>query len=193
MNILNSVPQYYVLIHIRRKIVYHNLLKFCFLHRLLFLTQTNLTKFFLTYCLQLINEIVIFHGVWHPPSHSKNVFPPYQSLPTWCHPSSSPYFSKKIFPYMTCPHGTIWNIPHIHYISFQLMDMFSMSQSCLSHFLILCSTRLHFVTFWLQLLQNHKESFELNITHINIIVHLFLKTVILYNKTESYTWSEVTF
>ena len=73
------------------------------------------------------------------------------------------------------------------------MDMFSMSQSCLSHFLILCSTRLHIVTFCLQLLQNNKESFELNITHINIIVHLFLKTVILYNKRESCTWSEVTF
>ena len=107
--------------------------------------------------------------------------------------SSSPHFSKKIFPHMTRPHRTIWNIPHIHYISFQLMDMFSMSQSCLSHFLILCSTRLHIVTFCLQLLQNNKESFELNITHINIIVHLFLKTVILYNKRESCTWSEVTF
>ena len=41
MNILNSVPQYYVLIHIRRKIVYHNLLKFCFLHKQTFVSYTN--------------------------------------------------------------------------------------------------------------------------------------------------------
>ena len=133
MNILNSVPQYYVLIHIRRKIVHHNLLKFCFLHRLLFLNQTNLTKFFLTYCLQLINEIVIFHGVWHPPSHSKNVFPPYQSLPTWCHPKFLPLPLKKNFSiydmppryHMKYPTHPLYQFPANGYI----LDVSVLSQS----------------------------------------------------------------
>ena len=133
MNILNSVPQYYVLIHIRRKIVHHNLLKFCFLHRLLFLTQTNLTKFFLTYCLQLINEIVIFHGVWHPPSHSKNVFHPYQSLPTWCHPKFLPLLLKKNFSiydmppryHMKYPTHPLYQFPANGYV----LDVSVLSQS----------------------------------------------------------------
>ena len=51
---LNAVPQY--LIQNRRKIATTLLT--------LFLIHTNLIEFFLAYCLQLITEVVIFHGVF---------------------------------------------------------------------------------------------------------------------------------
>ena len=99
MNILNSVPQYYVLIHIRRKIVYHNLLKFCFLHKQTFVSYTNkLYKILFDLLFTAYKWNCHFSWSLTPPTpHSKNVFPPYQSLPTWCHPKFLPPLLKKNF------------------------------------------------------------------------------------------------
>ena len=79
--------------------------------------------------------------LWSKPT-SKN------ASSVWITPHGA--FSKNIFPDVTCPWDTIWNMPHINYTHFQLMELLSFSQSCLrifffsmDLFLILWDTRVN--------------------------------------------------
>ena len=62
--------------------------------------------------------------------HSKTVLPPYDFLPSWCHPKRIPLsFSQNCPPHVTWFQRTMRNTPSISYRSFQFKDMLLLSQS----------------------------------------------------------------
>ena len=97
---------------------------------------------------------------------STNVFSPYRSLPP-CIQSPSPPFPNFFFPYMTRREDAISNTFHINFISFQLVDIFYLFQTCVRiSFLIKHTSRISFLIISngkfenrvpLQLLQNNYE------------------------------------
>ena len=116
-----------------------------------------------------------------PPTPSKIVLPPYDFLPSWYHSKCIPLSPKVSFPlsyinYLFPVQGYVailsvlfqnfrFNQAHITRISFLII----LQLRCLS------PINKWIVTFCFQLLQNGQELFELHITHMGIILNLYLK------------------
>ena len=125
--------------------------------------------------------------------------------PIWLSPPPRPHgviegltpFSQKCLPHITCCQSTIRNTPHQLYkfllqgyvaivsVLFSI-SLFDQTNIVTNSFLVLLDLSCHssisisIVAFSVQLLENNYELFELHLTHMGIILNLYLKTGISF-------------